>query len=302
MKKVVLVTGATGFIGRHALQPLVSRGFEVHALYHTESLNESRVSWHHADLADEKEVARIMQEVAPTHLLHFAWIATPGVYWTSPENQEWVGRTLSLLKSFRKYGGTRAVIAGTCAEYDWRDLPELIPETAPQKPATLYGSCKAKTRELSESYAKDEGLSLAWGRIFLLFGPHEGRQRLVPSVITSLLAGEEVRTTSGEQVRDFLFVSDVADAFCALLDSSVEGAVNIGSGKGVSVKGVVTKIADMVGRPELVRLGALPPRADDTPRLVADITRLSKEVEWKPHFSLEEGLKKTIAWWQARRE
>lgn len=302
MTKRVLVTGATGFIGRHVLEPLVNRGFEVHAVYHGEALNEPRVHWHHADLADEKTVARIMEEVAPTHLLHFAWIATPGVYWTSPENEQWVDWTLSLVKSFRQHGGQRAVLAGTCAEYDWHDLPDFIPEKAAQRPATLYGTCKAKARELAETFAKKEGLGLAWGRIFLLFGPHESRVRLVPSVITALLAGEEVRTTSGEQVRDLLFVGDVSEAFCALVDSNVEGAVNIGSGKGVALKDVILKIAEMIGRPELVQLGALPSRPDDPPRLVADSTRLSKEVGWKPRLTLDEGLKKTIAWWKAHRE
>jgi nucleoside-diphosphate-sugar epimerase len=315
--KTVLITGATGFIGRHALRSLIERGYDVHAICRdtiadansdTSQNNEAsefglspkgRPTWHTCDLL-AGEADALCKSVRATHLLHFAWIATPGVYWTSPENKEWVERTLSLVKTFRENGGTRAVLAGTCAEYDWSDLPDCIAEDAPIKPATLYGECKNETRERAESFARENGLSLAWGRIFFLYGPHEPKERLVPSVINSLLAGQEARTTSGEQIRDFLHVSDVANAFVTLLDSEVQRAVNIASGNAAAVKDVVMEIARIIGKPELVRLGAKPIGTNEPPRIVADIARLSNEVGWTPRYTLEEGLKQTIRWWQAR--
>ena len=123
----------------------------------------------------------------------------------------------------------------------------------------------------------------------------------MPSVVNSLLDGKEARTTSGEQVRDLLHVEDVASAFVALLDSDVEGAVNIASGTPLQLKDVVNAIADILGKSELVRLGALPERPHEPARLVADVQRLRDEVGWQPHYPLREGLENTISWWKANK-
>jgi len=288
----------TGFIGRHALAPLLARGFEVHAVYHNAPLQIDGVLWHQSDLLNEASTAILCADVRPTHLLHFAWYAVPGKYWTSPENELWVIATQDLLKAFAENGGTRAVLAGTCAEYDWTNPPEFLSEISPLASATLYGISKNKTWKWAENFAREQNISLAWGRIFLLYGPHEDPARLVPSVITSLLDGKEANTTSGEQIRDFLHVEDVASAFVSLLDSDVRGAVNIGSGSPTAVKDIVLGIADIIGRQDLVRLGALPSRPNEPARLVADTTRLSQEVGFRPRYSLREGLEKTILWWK----
>jgi nucleoside-diphosphate-sugar epimerase len=94
-------------------------------------------------------------------------------------------------------------------------------------------------------------------------------------------------------------VEDVADAFVALLDSQVEGPVNIASGRPVSLREVIFTIADRLGHRELVRLGALPMPANETPLVAADISRLSGELGWKPRHTLDDGLNKTIEWWRS---
>ena len=139
-------------------------------------------------------------------------------------------------------------------------------------------------------------MELAWGRIFFVYGPGEPEGRLVPSVGRTLLAGEPVPTTSGDQVRDFMHVEDVAAAFAALADADTTGAVNIASGDPVRVRDVVETLAEQVGRPDLLRPGALPDREGDPPRLVADVTRLRQEVGIAPQIALREGLAQTLEW------
>jgi nucleoside-diphosphate-sugar epimerase len=189
-------------------------------------------------------------------------------------------------------------MGGTCAEYDWKYgyCSEFI---TPSNPDTPYGICKKALQEIVNSYSETTSLSSAWGRIFFTYGAYEYPNRLVPSVILSLLKGEPARCSHGNQIRDFLYVQDVADAFVALLESEVTGAVNIGSGQAIAIKDVVYKIADLIGRSDLVHLGAIPSAPKETPLLVADVTRLSNEVGWLPKFSLEIGLKQAIIWWNS---
>ena len=117
-------------------------------------------------------------------------------------------------------------------------------------------------------------------------------------MIRSLLKGEPARCSSGEQIRDFMHVQDVVDAFVALLDSDVTGPVNIGSGAPVSIREIILKIAALQNKPDLIQLGALPTRPDDPPLIVADVRRLHDEVKWRPAFTLQSGLESTIEWWK----
>jgi nucleoside-diphosphate-sugar epimerase len=305
--KRVLVTGAGGFIGRASIAPLLSRGFEVHAVRSgsappLDSAALAGAVTHVADLLSDQQSDALLSHVAPSHLLHFAWIATPGIYWHSPDNFRWLAASQNLLRGFRACGGVRALMAGSCAEYDWSKAgvcnetssPMIDPSTAP----TPYAAAKVAMQKALTQFAAEEQLSSAWGRIFFQFGPHEHPDRLVASVIRHLLRNQEAWCTHGRQIRSFLHVADVGAAFAQLLDSDVQGAVNIGSDERIAVADLIGRIALEIGRPDLVRLGARSSAADEPPLLVPDVHRLRDEVQWRPQFSLSAGLSDTIAWWR----
>jgi nucleoside-diphosphate-sugar epimerase len=153
-------------------------------------------------------------------------------------------------------------------------------------------------REIAGRYLAQKKISFAWGRIFFLYGPHEHPERMVASVINALLRGESARCSHGKQVRDFLYVKDVANAFVALLESCVEGPVNIASGNPVTLRDVIKMIAVQIGREDLVEYGAIPAGANDPRELTADTKRLNTDVGWRPQFDLSRGLDETIAWWK----
>src|SRR5277367_1630481 len=121
--KRVLVTGAGGFIGRSSIAPLQRLGYEVHTVFSAargqSGAAPQGVFAQVADLLSESQVDALLARVAPTHLLHFAWIATPGIYWHSPDNLRWLAASEYLMRGFRAHGGVRAVMAGSCVEYDW---------------------------------------------------------------------------------------------------------------------------------------------------------------------------------------
>jgi nucleoside-diphosphate-sugar epimerase len=302
----VLVTGASGLVGSRALAPLRSRGFDVHAVARRPPAvgPSDGVSWHRADLLDAAQRRAVVADVGASHLLHLAWYAEPGAFWTATENAAWTSATIALAEEFAAAGGRRAVMAGTCAEYDWTATSgaarHALREDAPRAPATLYGVCKDATRRVVASLAEPLGLATAWGRIFFLYGPGEDERRLVASVARGLVAGERVATSAGTQVRDFLHVDDVAGAFAALVDSDVTGPVNVASGDGVTVRDVVETLARLTGRADLLDAGALPMRPGDPESLVADVGRLRDEVGWTPRVGLEDGLRETVDWWRGR--
>jgi len=298
--KRVLLTGATGFIGRHCLPPLLANGYEVHAVASQAPREDiPEVFWHQIDLMDVSRISKLVVDVQPTHLLHLAWFTVPGKYWTSSENLRWVRASLDLLQVFAQHGGQRVVMAGSCAEYDWR-YGYCSEQVTPLIPSTLYGYCKHSLQIVLNAFAEQAGLSAAWGRVFFLYGPHEHRTRLVPSVVNAVLWGESARCSHGEQIRDFLYVQDVADAFVALLESRVSGAVNIASGHPIKLEDIVYRIAEKVGRQDLIQLGTLPVSANEPPLLVADVSRLSSEVGWSPRYDLDTGLEQTIGWWKTQ--
>jgi len=300
MTPIVLVTGASGFIGRNTLVPLLARGYEVHAVTSQAVMPSEApagVHWHHADLLDSHQVTQLLSQIEPTVLLHLAWYAAPADYGSSPTNLLWLQASLHLVNEFVRSGGRRLVVAGTCAEYDWR-YGYCTEELTPLRPANVYGICKHSLQLLISSVVKHKAISTAWGRIFWLYGPNEYPQRLVASIIRSLLKGEPALCTHGNQIRDFAHVEDMAGALVALLDSDIEGPVNIASGKPVAVREIALSLGQIIGRPDLVRLGArqAPP---DEPQLVgANITRLANEVGWSSHYDLIEGLSQVTEWWR----
>jgi len=294
----VLVTGASGFIGRRALIELVARGFEVHAVARIPPApSPANVHWHRADLLQAASRRALLAEVDAGDLLHLAWYAEPGAFWMARENAAWVAATVCLVDEFAAAGGRRAVLAGTCGEYDW-SAEQPLHEDALLRPATFYGVCKDATRRVVEDLAERVGVSLAWARVFFLYGPGENERRLVSGVAKRLVSGERAQTSAGTQRRDFLHVDDVANAFAALLDCEVTGVLNIASGESVTVRSVVDEVAQAAGRPDLLDIGALPPRASDPDEIVADVTRLREEVGFTPAWTLADGVRQTVAWWR----
>jgi len=299
MKKVLL-TGASGFIGRHCLPALVARGYEVHAISskeHAAIRMLDGVRWQQADLLDAVQVSALLAQIEPTHLLHSAWYAVPSKYWTAPENFRWVEASLHLVQTFAASGGRRVVATGSCAEYDWR-YGYCSEKVTPLHPTTVYGVCKHALQLMLDALCKQANVSAAWGRLFFLYGQHEYAERLVASVIRSILQGQFALCSHGQQIRDFLYVQDAADALVALLDSDATGAVNIASGLPLTLQHMVEEIGVQLKRPELIRLGALPALENEPRLLLADVARLRDEVGWTPRYDLARGLAETIGWWE----
>ena len=287
----VLVTGASGFIGRGCLPLLGERGFEIHAVG-SRRAEERGVVWHRCELLNAPACDALLERVRPSHLLHLAWIAQPGVFWTSPANSDWLAAGMRLAERFYGLGGARAVGVGSAAEYAASDRP-CDEDRTPIAPNTPYGQAKAAMCAALRAAAGQRG-SWAWARLFTPYGPGEPPGRFVPGLIDGLLRREPVACTEGLQVRDFVYVDDVAAALAALTDGAVTGAYNVGSGVGCSLRECAQVIVAELGHGELLRFGERPAPAYDPSYVVADIGKIRRDIGWSPRISLQEGIHRSV--------
>lgn len=286
----VLLTGASGFIGRHVLVALQQQGIEVVAVGGTPvPLSVKQIE---VDLLGMTDFAMLLRETQATHLLHLAWYAKHGKYWTSPLNLRWVEASVRLVEAFCAAGGQHVVVAGTCAEYDWTH-GYCREDSTPLNPATLYGTAKDATRRLVMAVCAQHQVPCAWGRIFLPFGQGESASRLIPSLIEVLQGKRAPFGINANAYRDFLHASDVAEGFAWLLTSGANGAYNICSGEPVRLKEVVNRLAALLGADPTPVLTLSTERPGEPPLLVGECLKI-KGLGWAPMLNLHQGLERSI--------
>ena len=295
--KRLLLTGASGFVGSHCIEPLLARDYEIHAVSTRAVATQDGIVWHQADLLQFSQVESLLRQITPTHLLHLAWFVAHGEYWTSPMNFRWVEASLKLLEAFAANGGMRAVFVGTGAEYG-DHTGSCVEGKTPLHPTTLYGTCKASLGIMLPTLSPQFGISSAWARLFYLYGPHEKPSRLVPSAIRTLLNNQLYTCSFGDLVRDYLYIQDAADALAALLESNVTGELNVASGEGVALNHILSCIGKQLGREQLLHFETKSASAAQLPIQIADVTHLTSEVGWTRCIPLEQGVEQTIAWWK----
>jgi len=296
VKMRIFITGATGFIGSHVARSLIAAGHEVHAL-----VLPNDDTWRIHDILSSLVMVRgdlldssfILPSSSFDLCIHLAWYVEPGKYLESPENKRWIEASVRFARAMQDAGCRRFVAAGTCFEYATSDEP--LHESGATEPRTLYAQSKLELFNALQSLEMD----ITWVRFFYQYGPHEDPRRLVPVVINALLRGQEAKLVTGDRRRDYLYIEDVANAVTAVAQGKLTGAVNIGSGAPATVAEIGMKIGELIGRPELVKLGVLPYSATEPMHIVSDNTK-SKSAGWEPRYSLDKGLRRTIEWWRAR--
>lgn len=297
MKKLLL-TGGTGFIGQQTIPFLQEEGYEIYAVTSKNLTKDNKdVQWLHGNLMDEEFVSSIFTKIHPTHLLHLAWITTPHVYWNSSENFNWVRASQYMFQCFIENGGERIVSTGSCAEYDWR-YGYCSETLTPIRGLSAYANCKIALSILQKTMVENFAISAAWGRLFNIFGPNESSSRLIPYIIGTLNAGQVAELGKGENIRDFIFVKDAANALVCLLNCNVQEAVNIASGIPVSIRELSEQVADLLNRKDLLKFDVKQSSANEPDLLIADNNRLTNEVGYIPATPTAQALALTIDSWK----
>ena len=267
-----------------------------HNVFFVSRKTVSESSGYMADLLRQSDRIQLIKIALADILVHLAWQTLPGKFWTASDNVDWANASNHLIETFFEAGGQRAIVAGSCAEYDWSYAEKPLTEASPCRPTSLYGSCKLESYRHCEQLIV-HGASIAWGRLFFLCGPREHPARFIPEIIRPLLVGKTAEMREGSQVRDFLHIDDAGRAFAELVDKNLTGAVNIASGIGVSLVDLARSVHKRIGFGHL-NVGAFPIRQKAPPRLIAGVQRLRNEVEFQNELDLQAALDSCIEYWR----
>lgn len=208
--------------------------------------------------------------------------------------------TMHLLEVLAPVPYSRFVNTGSCFEYG--NCREPISEARPLEALNVYAASKIAAFHLCALEQRQRAKPIVTLRPFTFFGPGERENRLIPSVLLSILRGQPIRITSGTQTRDYTYVEDMVTAFvrAAVCEGAVGRVVNVGSGEDYTVREIVQRIRHLMKSDVPVEYGALPPRADDAERLCADNTLARTLLGWRPEVTFEEGVERTAGWLRPR--
>ncbi len=286
--KKVILSGANGLIGKETLEPLLEKNFEVYALSSKKNINNSNnnINWIQCDIFDKLRLKEVFSNIQATHLLHFAWCTT-GDYLSSDLNYEFKDASLEMLKLFAEFGGKKAVFAGTCFEYEFKNTP--LEEDGELNPTTVYAQCKADLHSKSNEFCLKNSVDFGWGRIFYVYGKNEHEKRLTPHLFKNLENNKEVTISYASFVRDYMYSKDIASAFVEFLHSEVTGAVNICTGEGISLAEYANYIATLLNKKQFLIIKDEP--SNQPPIIIGNAKRLFDEVGFKPKYTIKNGLK-----------
>lgn len=259
MKPKILLTGASGFVGRQVARRLVEAGHRPVLVLRPGRLAATGLA---AAQVDVVETPDLFGEPAAwwdaalegvETIIHAAWYVEPGKYLDSLENLRCVEGSLRLADAAQRAGVTHFIGVGTCFEYR---LPNAhITADAPVGPVTLYAAAKLALLRMLEKRFEATGMLLSWSRLFYLYGEGEHPARLFPMLHRKLAAGEKVQLSSGDKLRDFLDVGEAGEMIAGLVETRQAGVVNICSGRAATIREIAEEIAGLHGRRDLLEFG-----------------------------------------------
>ncbi len=323
MKRRILVTGGAGYIGSNTTLQLLDAGYDVIVVDnlsrgHREAVDPARLR--EVDILDTAALVRVMKEAPCDAVIHFAAYIAVGESMKIPEVyfRNNVSGSLSLLTAMHETGVRNIVFSSTAAVYG---MPERvpIPESERRAAVNAYGESKIMVETLLEWFDRIHGMKNVCLRYFNASGAdskgrageeHDPETHLIPLLFRAIqtgkpvtLFGDDYPTPDGTCIRDYIHVTDLAQAHIAAVEMLCAGGesnkYNVGTGYGYSVKEVLNAVERVTGQKVPFVMG--PRREGDPPELVADSTRLQTELGWRPEYSDLETIVKTAWDWAQKK-
>lgn len=313
MEKVglkVLVTGATGFIGSNLIDRLINDGHDVYALIRPKTTNGTKRLEKYKNINFIQSTPENLDKVKDLPVFDICFnLASYGVDYRQQNTEDMIDGNIKFILNiidFCEKNKTKMLVhTGSCFEYGVNEAKPLK-ETDNLNPHSLYAASKVSSVFMANTYAKIKGVKMITIRPFGVYGANEGMHRLVPQLIDCVINNKKLDMTEGEQIRDYLFVNDLVDAYIKIATdyrANVYDIYNVCSSQEISIKKLVEKICDIYDYDiSNFNFGNIPYRKNEVMYFVGDNSKIYNDIEWKPTTSLEDGLKLTIEWYKENLE
>lgn len=295
--KSVLITGGTGFIGRHATSWGSTMGADIHTISTGEGTG-IKSCHHRVDLTNRATVFDLLRSIRPDAVIHLAGAGVahgPGSLESILQTN--VMGTTNLLDAVQACGSPPVVMAGSGAEYAPQARPTV--ESDEIAPISAYGASKAAASVCARFYSRTMNIRLL--RLFNVYGPGERVPRIAPYIIACAKSGVPADLTACEQVRDYAYVGDIAEALWRALASPMEGRLtnifNVGTGNAMPLRAFVECLRDLLlvqGLEPTIRFGSLAYRDDEAMMYAPNVTRFKEAFHWLPTTPIQVGLQAMI--------
>lgn len=299
MKKKILVTGATGFIGKNLVESLKEK-FEIYALILDEKEKNvipqiDYILWktffdreNEIKTLDGKKLGKI------DTVIHLA------SYGVNPKDNDIdkmiesnINLTKDLISNLERVSCKNIIFTGSGFEYGDKGKIKLK-EDMELNPFSLYGATKVSAFLIGKKLCESLGINYINLRLFNIFGEYEGSNRLIPQIINNYLEGKELNFTAGNQVRDYLYIKDIIEVYEMILEKNIYNneTYNVCSSEEVTIKEFITKVADTIGiNKDFLNFGAIPSRKEEALYIVGDNSKLKRDFNWNRKYSYEFGIK-----------
>lgn len=294
--KRAIITGATGSIGMGLIEKLLEENYEILVLLREGSYRNERIPEHERIIKKYCNLDRLSTLENDTSkqfdvMFHLAWNGTTGEARNSPETQtQNIQYSLDAVALAKKFGCKKFIGAGSQAEYG-RCSEKLTPKT-PTFPESCYGYAKLCTGQMTRTLAKQLGMEHVWVRILSVYGPYDSDNSLVVPTIKKLLNNQAPAFTKGEQIWDFLYYKDAADALVALAESGKDGKTYVlGSGEERRLCDYIEIIRKTVNNSITLNFGEIPYSENQIMFLSADTSEITKDTNWEANVNFENSIK-----------
>lgn len=287
----IFVTGGTGFIGKALIRSLVKRGHRLLILTRSPRKSEAQeASYIQGNLQSLQDIEPMVKNFRPEILLHLAWEGLPDYSLdTSRKNLEY---SLNVFSLAVKAGCTCILSTGSCWEYAGRQ--GRLPEEGLLESGAIFPATKNAIRFIGEAIAQENGLRFYWLRLFFVYGLGQRQTSLIPHIIKSVRQNRLPQIQSPHNRHDFIFVEDAVRAIGDVLEQQPRNTVyNVGSGYATAVENIVEIVYDMMKK-KIDKSNFLTQQCCITQNFWADISRIQRDVGWRPEYNIKSGIQTII--------
>lgn len=306
MKKKILVTGATGFIGKNLVESLKEK-FEIYALILDEKeknviLQIDYILW--KTFFDRENEIKTLNGKKLGKIDTVIHLASYGVNPKDNDIDKMIESNINLTKdlilNLERVSCKNIIFTGSGFEYGDKGKIKLK-EDMELNPFSLYGATKVSAFLIGKKLCESLGINYINLRLFNIFGEYEGSNRLIPQIINNYLEGKELNFTAGNQVRDYLYIKDIIEVYEMILEKNIYNneTYNVCSSEEITIKEFITKVADTIGiNKDTLNFGIIPSRKEEALYIVGDNSKLKRDFDWNRKYSYEFGIKNMYDFFQ----